>query len=129
MAVIESKAFTKLKRKIDPICQTMLGKMTCGKKKLGSSTYVILHDYSSSEDPDIDSVVTVLKGPKLKAKVKDLPQALKDLKDPGWSAVHDAFEDAGLDAWEYVDVKDSEIRKALRELEKQKLAITHYLGC
>lgn len=133
MAVVKATEFTKLKKKLDPLCGAILDRLSCGKKKLGQSQYVVMHDYGSSEDePDYQAIAKALNTPGAEKKIKDLPEVLKGIEDPSWRTINDAMDEANYDwydLYEYMDMKSGLVHKALKELEKQGLAITHSLSC
>ncbi len=78
------------------------------------------------------TLAKALKTPGAEKKIKDLPDALKGIKDPNWKTINDKLDEVDYDwykLYEYMDMKSGIIHKALRALEKKGLAITHTLSC
>lgn len=133
MAVVKATEFTKLKKKLDPLCVAILDKMSSGKKKLGNIQYVVIHEYGSSDDePDLSTIAKALGDPKVEEKIKDLPDCLKGIENPSYSTINDKIDQSGVDwydIYEFMENKEYIIIQAFKDLEKQGLAIMHTLSC
>lgn len=140
MGVVKASEFAKLKKEFDPLCSAILNDLSCGKRKLGNEAYVIMHHYGSSEDElDFDVLAKTLSNPGNEKLIKDLPDILKNVKNPTYKSLYDTVnariiageydEDKWYELYEYMNEKLCFVQKALKKLEKQHLAILHTLSC